>query len=106
MAYTITWTLTRPDEATALPTVASISETNKTEHDTFETEQPVTKSYAIDGLVTTLTYEFPDKATYESLDFMSLTDEDTVRSQYKQALIDNSITCVVVDSDGVEIANF
>ena len=37
---------------------------------------------------------------------MSLTDEESVRSQYKAALIAANITCVVEDSDGVEIANF
>ena len=51
-------------------------------------------------------FEFADKAAYEALDFMSLTDEESVRSQYKAALIAANITCVVVDSDGVEIANF
>ncbi len=34
MAYTVTWTLTRPDEGTALPTIASISAANKSESDT------------------------------------------------------------------------
>ncbi len=106
MAYTITWTMTRPDAETALPTVASFSSANKSEHDTYEADNSVVKGYSTDGLVTTINFEFTDKAAYEALDFMSLTDEESVRSQYKAALIAANITCVVVDSDGVEIANF
>tara|TARA_B100000530_G_scaffold307977_1_gene232897 strand:+ start:235 stop:555 length:321 start_codon:yes stop_codon:yes gene_type:complete len=106
MAYTVTWTLTRPDEGTALPTIASISAANKSESDTALSDAGATKGYEVDGLVTKVVYVFPDKATHDALDFSGVTDESTVRATYKQALIDANITCTIVDSEGTTIADF
>jgi len=106
MAYTVTWVLTRPDEDTELPTISGISAANKSESDTLMADNSVSKTYQIDGLVTRVVYEFADKAAHDALDFSGTTDHSTVRANYKQALIDRGITCVITDSDGVEIANY
>lgn len=106
MAYTVTWVLTRPNEDTELPTISGISAANKSESDTLMADNSVSKTYQIDGLVTRVIYEFADKAAHDALDFSSTTDHSTVRTNYKQTLIDRGITCVITDSDGVEIANY
>lgn len=107
MAYTVTMTLTRPDEGTALPSVASISEANKSESATALSNAGATKGFETDGLVTRIVYVFPDKATHDSLDFLgTVTDESTVRSGYKQALLDANITCKIEDDLGTVIADF
>lgn len=106
MAYTVTWVLTRPNEDTELPTISGISAANKSESDTLMADNSVAKTYQIDGLVTRVIYEFADKAAHDALDFSSTTDHSTVRTNYKQTLIDRGITCVITDSDGVEIANY
>lgn len=106
MAYTVTWVMTRPDEDTALPTITSISAANKDESDTLMAEAGVSKTYEVEGLVTKVIYTFADKAAHDALDFSGTTDHNTVRSNYKQTLIDRGITCVITDSDGVEIANY
>jgi len=108
MAYNVTWTLTRPNAETALPTVESISADNKSETDAALTAAGITKGYEVDGLVTKVVYVAPDKATYESVQTNSdsFTDESTVRTSYKSALQAAGITCVISDSEGNEIANF
>lgn len=107
MAYTVTMTLTRPDEGTALPTVASISEANKAESATALADAGATKGFETDGLVTRIVYVFPDKDTHDSLDILgTITDESTVRTAYKQALIDANITCKIEDDLGTTIAEF
>ncbi len=106
MAYTVTWTLTRPDEGTALPKIDDISENNKAESATVLADAGATKGFEVDGLETKIVYVFPDKATHDALDFSGVSDESTVRSQYKQALIDANITCKIEDSEGTTIADF
>jgi hypothetical protein len=108
MSYQVTWTLTRPNAETALPTVESFSAANKSETDAALTEAGVTKGYTVDGLVTKVIYTADDKATYDTAKATvdSLTDEDTVRSSYKSALQAANITCVIADSEGNEIASF
>jgi hypothetical protein len=107
MAYTVTMTLTRPDEGTALPSVASISEANKSESATALSNAGATKGFEVDGLVTKIVYVFPDKDTHDSLDFLgTVADESNVRSGYKQALLDANITCKIEDDLGTVIADF
>ena len=108
MAYNVTWTLTRPNAETALPTIESFSAANKAASDAALTAAGITKGYEVDGLVTKVVYVAPDKATYESAQSTvdGLTDESTVRSSYKSALQAANITCVIADSEGNEIANF
>ena len=106
MAYTVTWVMTRPDEDTALPTINNISADNKTESDNLMAGAGVSKTYEVEGLVTKVIYTFEDKAAHDALDFSGTTDHSTVRTTYKQQLIDRGITCVITDSDGVEVANF
>jgi len=108
MAYTVTWTLTRPNEGTAIPTISSFDSDNKAANDTIFFDNGVTKTYDVDGLVTRVIFTAADKATYDTAKAASdaVTGETALRASYKQALIDASITCVVVDSDGTELANF
>jgi len=108
MSYQVTWTLTRPDAETALPTIQSFSAANKSETDAALTEAGITKGYTVDGLVTKVIYTADDKAAYDAARTTvdALTDEDTVRSSYKSALQAANITCVIEDSEGNEIANF
>ena len=108
MAYNVTWTLTRPDEGTALPTIESFSAANKAASDSALSDAGITKGYTVDGLVTTVIFTAADKATYDSAQSTidALTDEDTVRASYKSALQAANITCVIADSEGNEIANF
>lgn len=106
MSYSVTWVLTRPNESVELPTINSISAANKTESDTLMANNGVTKTYEIDGLVTRIIYTFDNKAAHDALDFSGTTDHTLVRTTYRQQLIDRGITCVITDSDGVEVANF
>lgn len=106
MSYSVTWVLTRPNESVELPTINSISAANKTESDTLMANNGVTKTYEIDGLVTRIIYSFDNKAAHDALDFSGTTDHTLVRTTYRQQLIDRGITCVITDSDGVEVANF
>ena len=102
MSYQVTWTLTRPDAETALPTIESFSASNKAASDAALSEAGITKGYTIDGLVTQVIFTADDKSTYDSAKSTidGLTDESTVRSQYKQALIDANITCKISVSSG------
>lgn len=106
MTYSVTWVLTRPNEDVEIPTISSISSANKNESDTLMADNGVGKGYEVDGLVTRIIYQFDDKAAHDALDFSGTTDHNLVRTTYKQQLIDRGITCVITDSDGVEIANF
>ena len=106
MTYSVTWVLTRPNEDVEIPTISSISAANKTESDALMADNGVGKGYEVDGLVTRIIYQFDDKAARDALDFSGTTDHSLVRTTYKQQLIDRGITCVITDSDGVEIANF
>ncbi len=108
MSYQVTWTLTRPDAETALPTIESFSAANKSASDAALAEAGITKGYTIDGLVTKVIFTADDKASYESAQSTidGLTDEATVRASYKSALQAANITCVIEDSEGNEIANF
>ncbi len=108
MSYQVTWTLTRPDAETALPTIESFSAANKSASDAALAEAGITKGYTIDGLVTKVIFTADDKASYEAAQSTidGLTDEATVRASYKSALQAANITCVIEDSEGNEIANF
>ena len=108
MSYQVTWTLTRPNAETALPTIESFSAANKSASDAALAEAGITKGYTIDGLVTKVIFTADDKASYESAQSTidGLTDEATVRSSYKAALQAANITCVIEDSEGNELANF
>ena len=108
MAYTVTMTFTRPDEDTAMPTMAAINSTAKTSSETIMEDNGVTKSYVVDGLVTKVIYTAADKSTYDSAKTLvdDVTDETTARSTYKTQCEAANISCTMVDSDGVSIANF
>ena len=108
MAYSVTFTFTRPDEDTALPTLESINSTNKSASDTVFADNGITKTYEIDGLETKVIYTAEDKATYDSARALAddVADETTVRTSYKDACIAANITCSIVDSDGTTIGTF
>ena len=108
MAYTVTWTLTRPNDGVAIPTIESFSADNKSANDTIFAENGVTKTYEIDELVTRVVFTAEDKATYDSAKALSdnATNESTVRADYKAALIAANITCTIIDSEGTTIASF
>ena len=108
MSYQVTWTLTRPDAETALPTIESFSAANKSASDAALAEAGITKGYTIDGLVTKVIFTAADKETYDAATptIDGLVDEATVRSSYKAALQAANITCVIEDSEGNELANF
>ena len=108
MAYTVTWTLTRPNEGVAIPTIESFSADNKSANDTIFSENGVTKTYEIDELVTKVIFTAADKATYDNAKTLSdnATNESTVRADYKAALISAGITCTIIDSEGTTIASF
>lgn len=108
MAYTITMTFTRPDADTAMPTMAAINSTAKTESETLMSDNGITKSFEVDGLVTKVIYTAADKSTLESGKALidDVTDESSARTTYKSQCEAANITCTIVDSDGVSIANF
>lgn len=108
MAYTVTWTLTRPNDGVAIPTIESFSADNKSANDTIFAENGVTKTYEIDELVTRVIFTAADKATYDNAKTLSdsATNESTVRADYKAALISAGITCTIIDSEGTTIASF
>ena len=108
MAYTVTWVLTRPNAETALPVISDYSATNKDASDAIYASSGVTKSYSIDGLATTVTYEAADKATYDSAKTRidAISDEASVKASLKTAMQSAGCTVVVTDSEGTELANF
>ena len=108
MAYTVTWTLTRPDESTTIPTIDSVSGTNKAASDNILASHGVSKTYQVDGLTTRVIYEAADKATYDTdkAEVDAISDEATVKSQLKTQMEAAGIALSVVDSDGTNIASF
>tara|TARA_B100001109_G_scaffold240307_1_gene223501 strand:- start:3672 stop:4001 length:330 start_codon:yes stop_codon:yes gene_type:complete len=109
MAYTVTWTLTRPDEETTIPTIDSVSGTNKSASEAILASHGVSKTYQVDGLTTRVIYEATDKATYDAaraeID-SSVSDEATVKSQLKTQMESAGITVTVDDSEGTNITSF
>ena len=101
-------TFTRPDEDTAMPTMAAINSTAKTESETLMSDNGITKSFEVDGLVTKVIYTAADNSTLESGKALidDVTDESSARTTYKNQCEAANITCTIVDSDGVSIANF
>lgn len=109
MAYTVTWTLTRPDESTTIPTIDSVSGTNKAASEAILASHGVSKTYQVDGLTTRVIYEAADKATYDTAKAevdSSVSDEATVKEQLKTQMEAAGITVSVDDSDGTNIASF
>jgi hypothetical protein len=108
MAYTVTMTFTRPDEGTAMPTMETINSSAKASSATLMADNGITKTFEVDGLVTKVIYTAEDKSTLESGKALidDITGETTARSTYKTQCEAANITCTVVDSDGVSIANF
>lgn len=108
MAYSVTCTFTRPDEDTAMPTMAAINSSAQTVTHNALPGAGITKTYEVDGLVTRVIYTAEDKATYTAgrttiENTSGSTMQGTVPADYKQACIDAGITCVITDSDGVTI---
>lgn len=108
MAYTVTMTFTRPDEGTALPTMETINSSAKASSATLMADNGVAKTFEVDGLVTKVIYTAADKSTYDTAKALvdDVTDESTARATYKTQCEAANISCTMVDSDGVSIANF
>jgi hypothetical protein len=108
MAYTITMTFTRPNEETALPLLEDVNSSAKASSDSLMFDNGITKTFEIDGLVTRVIYTAEDKSTLETGKALidDITGESSARATYKAQCEAANITCTVVDSDGVSIANF
>ena len=110
MAYSKTYTFTRPDEDTAMPTLEATNSSAKQASADKMAELNMVKTYEIEGLVTKVIYTSEDKATHLASEQTLADTAGTtahagtgVGAAYKQACIDAGITCVVSDSDGVQI---
>ena len=103
MAYSKTYTFTRPDEDTAMPTLEATNSSAKQASADKMAELNMVKTYEIDGLVTRVIYTSDDKETHLASEQTLANTGTGVGAAYKQACIDAGITCVITDSDGVQI---
>ncbi len=115
MAYTVTMEFTRPNEETAMVTMASVSggeDANNTTKPMLE-GVGLTKTFEVDGLVTKVIYTAADKDTWQAAkDNLVAATGTTVNpatgvpTAYKAACQAAGITCHIYDSDGVTINNW
>ena len=115
MAYTVTMEFTRPNEETAMVTMASMSggEAANTTTQAMLESVGLTKTFEVDGLVVKVIYTAAEKAAYETARDSIIAENGTtvnpstgIPTAYKQACQDAGITCHIYDSDGVTINNW